>query len=556
MGDNLIETMKNLYLKQYIESGYEPLYSSCTKEELFVEMSDGVKLHTTIYKPDTAIEKLPVILTRTCYPILEPICQLHGEELSKRGYIYIYQYCRGTGPSEGQWVPNINERQDGIETVDWVLKQPWTDVLGVWGTSYLALTGWAMADAVNGKVTSMCLNHYGTDRFTSAYEKGMFRQDVLTSWSMQNTGFKVTSDYDETCKYMPQEEVDVNLWGAEVPWYREYVTNTRKEDSYWQQGFWKQLSEIPTKVQMPIYIVSGWYDHHLGSTLKSWSMLNPVSKKHSWFDIGAWNHSFINCIADKETVNSDSGEVYRMLNWFDITLKQRELPESRIRTYQINEDKWYEMKSWESKSVNPKKLWLNTKDKAIESEVVKEEADCQYIYDPKNPVTTYGSESCLQNMSFNGSLMQKEANYRPDVISFVSAPLEKDLEIMGKIELELFVKSDCEDTAFTAKVMQVNQAGVAYNIRSSIATIEQGSIDGENYVPNTVVKVVIEMWDVCYTIKKGEKLRLDISSSDYPNYHIHSNYRGVWGKQTKQKLANQTLLSGERYPSAITIQAK
>ena len=241
-------------VEEYEASGFAPVYGSFAVEDLFVPMSDGVKLHTTVYRPAGAWlgtgdapsgERFPVILQRTCYPNQAKLVKIHGEQLAKRGYIFVSQYCRGIEKSQGEWVPNVNERRDGIDTVDWLFAQPWAGPIGYWGCSYLAATGWAMADAVTGKVRSMVLSHYGTDRFKSAYEKGMFRQDVLTSWSMENCGWKVNADYDAVCRYMPQAEVDTALWGGEVPWYREYVTNTRKSDPCWQQGWWNQLDHIP-----------------------------------------------------------------------------------------------------------------------------------------------------------------------------------------------------------------------------------------------------------------------------------------------------------------------
>lgn len=126
-----------------------------------------------------------MILQRSPYVHLMDMYLLHGKNLAQRGFIYILQFCRGTGQSEGEWEPNVNERQDGLDTLNWLQNEPWVKNIGYWGNSYLALTGWCMADAVPSKVKGMYLSVYGTDRFTSAYSKGMFRHDVLTSWAME-----------------------------------------------------------------------------------------------------------------------------------------------------------------------------------------------------------------------------------------------------------------------------------------------------------------------------------------------------------------------------------
>ena len=148
--------------------------------------------------------------------------------------MYVYQYCRGREQSEGKWEPNINERNDGIDTMDYLVEQPWCEILGYWGHSYTSMTGWAFADAAEGKVAAMFLEDYGTDRFVSAYEKGCFRHDILTAWSMENAEKPVNADYRESCRYLPQIEVDEALWGQRVPAYREYITSPSPDAALWQ----------------------------------------------------------------------------------------------------------------------------------------------------------------------------------------------------------------------------------------------------------------------------------------------------------------------------------
>lgn len=551
--------------RQYKESEIVEKYDNYLVEETFVKMRDDKKLQTIIYKPDDN-NRYPVILQRTCYPNNELIYKAHGENLSKGGFIFVYQYCRGTSKSEGIWEPNINERNDGIDTVDWILKQEWADEIGYWGTSYSALAGWAMADLVNGKVTSMCLTHYGTDRFLSAYEKGSFRQDILTSWTMDNAGFKIDADYIVSCKYMPHIEVDEALWGEKIEWYREYITNVYKNDEYWKNGFWSMLDDIPKKTKVPIYIMSGWYDHHHGSSMKTWENLSEEAKNNSWLEIGAWNHFFLPCIPGRKIDNIDNSEVIKAMRWFKLTLVDKVKPNKKIRTYAIGEDLWNESNEWEELKRNneiyyfdigkEEKHQLISSEKALlDEEVALNDSEISYVYNPKNPLITHGAEAMLKSFSKIGSLVQAESGYRDDVISFISKALDKEMRINGKIQVELYIKSDCEDTAFTAKIMEVTNEGKSYNIRSSITTIlsdirNEGKYE---YIPGNIVKVNIDMWDIVYTIPKGSKLRVDISSSDFPQYNIHSNYPGIWSMQEKVRLANQTIMCGKKYPSILKI---
>lgn len=119
------------------------------------------------------------------------------------------------------------------------------------------------------------LTVYGTDRFKSAYEKGLFRHDVLTGWAMQNAGHPVTADYLESCRFRPHDKVDEALWGGTLDWYQDWIHATRRTDAYWQQGWWKLLADVPGNTKVPVYIIDAWYDHHFGSAINTYASLGP-----------------------------------------------------------------------------------------------------------------------------------------------------------------------------------------------------------------------------------------------------------------------------------------
>lgn len=531
--------------QSYTDSGVGIETERITMEEIWIPMGDKIKLRAVLYRPQE-YHKLPLVLQRTCYPQNDSLYRVHGEELAKRGYAYLCQYCRGTGGSQGIWEPNVNDRQDGIDTLNWLEQEDWIENIGYWGDSYLAFTGWVMADALTPKVKSMCLGNYGTDRYTSAYEKRLFRHDVLTSWAMGNAGYEITADYMTSCRYRPHEEVDEALWGKKLEWYRQWITNTRREDPYWQEGFWKELKEIPSKVKVPIYISEGWFDHHLGSALISWDGLSEEVKRHSWLDIGPLNHFGQNSISSYQPENLYRSTCPSALEWFEQTLKRNILPEKSINLYVIGEDQWRKVSDWPYPNIDRTTLYLNAG--GTISEKPGEYGNCSYVYDPENPVPSRGAESLLHSMEEIGSLRQAEIGYREDVISFLSRPQEADLRIFGKIKVSLWITTDADDTAFTAKLMEVSPDGTAYNIRSSITTV---AADVKNYVAEGKTQVYIDFWDIAWTIKKGYSLRIDISSSDFPQYAVHSNYKGVWASSSKTKKAKQIIHYGGETPSRI-----
>ena len=530
-------------------------------QTLMLPMGDGVKLRTVIRKP-AGEGPFPAILLRSCYPQSEAMLAVDAEAYARRGFAFVYQFCRGTGGSEGVWEPNVNDRADGKTTADWLDGLAWVDCIGWLGSSYTAFTGWVVADILPDKVKTMYLTHYGTDRFVSAYQRGLFRQDVLTAWAMENAGKPVTADYEASARYRPQISVDTDVWHTgELPWYRDWITNTSRTDAYWNTGFWKMLDDIPAKVKIPVYLGESWYDHHLGSALQTWRKLSPASRRHSTLRIGAWNHMFQPCLGDHTIEHIENSNTRTAYEWFDQILKKKQLPQSRVLLYNTGADLWEQEPAYPFPEAQTLTLYFSGErdDTRTLAKRVAPQGSASYLYNPDDPVRSSGAESLLRNMQDNGSLPQPPPDYRADVLSFLSQPLDRDTTILGRITAQLFVASDAQDTAFTAKVMEVLPDGRTRSIRGSITTLAyRGDPDAPraSYTPGQIVRAGIDMWDVMYTLRRGSRIRVDISSSDFPQYAVHPNTAGIWSLQAKARSARQTLYFGTEYPSAIVIPLK
>lgn len=554
------EEQKESYkrMEQWVRGQFKEVSIQITREvaepeERMLPMRDGICLKTVIWLPEHGDreEAFPTILVRSCYPQQEPILRIRAEEYAKRGFGFVYQWCRGTGGSQGEWEPNVNERNDGLDTVSWLAQHPFVKNIGYWGDSYLALTGWCMADAVPDKVKTMCLGVYGVDRHTSAYKDGLFRMDVLTSWARENAGRAIAADNESSYLYRPQNQVDEKLWGVRLDWYRDWISNPERSADYWNQGFWGMLKEIPSRVKIPILIREGWYDHHLGSSLVSYESLSAEAKAHSVLQIGPWNHSYMPVIPEEDTSRLMDDSAAAPMEWFYDILVKGQAPKGMRREYVIGEDRWIEKREAAEPSEKSFYLWKN----GTLEEKPGENGQRTYYYDPENPVRSHGAEALLANMAENGSLLQPGPDYREDVLSFVSGELEEKLLVQGSIRVRLFVSSDAEDTAFTAKVMEVFPDGRTVNVRGSITTLafRGGSGHRQEYVPGQIVEVRIQMWDIAWCFRKGSRIRVDISSSDFPQYAVHSNYPGLWSDQERTKKARQTVYMGLQHPSAVIL---
>ena len=541
-----------------IQQEFDQFPARCGLEDVeetveMVPMSDGVKLKTYIFR-QKGIACAPALLVRTCYPGNQAGDFLKARNFAAHGFFSVIQYCRGTEGSEGEWEPNFHERSDGTDTINWLADQPWVESIGYYGASYLALTGWAMIDSLPDKVKGMYLSVYGTNRYVSAFNDGLFRQDVLTSWAMDNAGVPVTADYIQSCCYKPQVRVDEDLWGVKLPWYEQMICSPDGTDDYWNTGFWSVLREMPSRVKIPIVFEEGWYDHHLGSALSGYRTMSGEGLEKCLLRIGPWNHGKYSVANAHACKNGGSNQITDIYNFFTTLLKEGKELESGVSLYVIGEDRWINEKQW-PKVRDTKHLYLNMADKSLCRDKQAKDSQRSFVYDPENPVPSYGTESCLKSWTANGSLKQPEPDYREDVISFVSQPVTEDIAIMGKINVDLYVSSDAQDTAFSVKIMEVLENGEAYNIRSGITTLAYRghSSERQTYTPGEIVKVNVDTWDIAWTIKKGSRIRVDISSSDFPQYSVHTNYPGVWALQEKTKKAVQTIYSGKEYPSAVNL---
>jgi len=529
--------------------------------EIMLPMRDGVKLLTRICMPQPAAGPVPVLITRTPYDHFELYDKSRCEEHVRHGYASVHQQCRGTFGSEGEWVPNEHERQDGIDTVNWLDHQAWCESIGVYGDSYTGLTGWLIADALPAKAKALYLMHYSVDRYISAYKQGLFRHDVLTSWAMGNSGQEIQADYLQSARFRPHINVDEKLWGIQLEWYRKWITNTDDDAEYWNSGVWKTLKEIPPKINIPVCVVAGWYDHHLEGTLLGYATLSDETKAKSKLVVGGWNHFRSSCVPAHRPAHNIIDFEAHLMRWFNRILKEHQEPEAGVEVYAIGDDQWLEPVCWPMRTTCTRHLYLlahrQTDCQAwkLEQDKQPESSTIAYPYDPENPVGTKGSESMLATVDEIGSQLQQEPGYREDVISFVSDTLTAHIRIGGQMNVKLYVSSDCDDTCFTAKVMEVLPNGEAYHIRSSLSTLAYRHNTGTrlHYQPGEVVEINIDLLPVIWNIKAGSRVRVDISSSSFPEYSIHANYAGVWSLQDQTRIAFQQIHLGGSYPSALEI---
>lgn len=536
-------------------------------EEMIPSGEEGVRLLTRVYLPKGKGPH-PVVVTRTPYVMMKDDYIALGREYARHGIGYIQQDCRGKGGSEGFFKPNVNERADGFALYRWLDKQDWCGEIGIFGSSYTALTGWIVGDSLPSKVKGMYLSHYGIDRHISCFRAGLFREDIMSGWLIDNAeeaiqkpvrkeGQAPGTHYYDFYLYRPHEEADVQVLGQRLDYYRDWITHTDYTDPYWNTGVWADLKRASRQVKVPMTIVAGQFDHHEEGTLLGFERLSPEVRSHSRLVLGAWNHSFE--VTPTHTPHAHAKEFDITLDqfeWFYRLLIEHRTLQQEVKVYDIEADKWGNFDSWPLKPSAMKQYYLTAEptQKDGKKNVLRLEEKApiwqqvvEYIYDPEKPVYAEGGETLFTSSAIRGCHPMSEAGYRDDLLSFVSDPLAEDLTIGGEVKVKLPVRTDVDDTAFAFTLAEVTPSGETYNMRTSIVTL--GYRDGllqprVPYQPGETVEVEIVALPMLWTVKAGNQLRLDIKSSQFPEYAVHSNFAGGWAEQPVTRIAHQEVMTG------------
>ena len=518
-----------------------------------VEMRDGIKLITKIIVPDQG-EKWPTLYTRSPYNMvfqMEPTVML---PFVRQGYCVVIQSCRGNNGSGGVYEPFQNERNDGIDSLKWLVKQPFHNGnIGTYGVSYNCYTQWIVADSLPPEVKTMFLESFGIDRYAQMYMNGMFRHDIYTSWALSQVQMDNMGDVDETYKkalhIRPHNTVDEKLFGKKLPFYQDFISKTTRSDSYWKDSFWEILRRIPEKIDRPVCIVEGWNDHNVHGVMVGIRGLRPEIRERSRIVLGPWDHigqiaGVIEC-PDSDKYGASHSKL--MLEWFDRMLKGKGIETPfKSEVYVLGESRWHDIEAWPP---DTQKIAFFPGSNGVLSTAAPENGSYTYEYDPSNPVDTVGGSALLSWMGGgidNGPQLQPDYSDRSDVLTFITDPMKESITLAGSTEVVLEVSSTAPDTAFMVKLSEIFNDGRVINIVDGASSIllrnESDTI--LDYKPGEKVVLKFQLWDTAWQLQKGSRLRFDITSSNFPMYHIHPNRTGVWSTHEGWDKANQTVYYG------------
>ncbi|MEV7422040.1 CocE/NonD family hydrolase [Streptomyces sp. NPDC091212] len=564
------------------------------------KMRDGTVLRADVYRPRTE-DKVPVILMRTQYgkadAEVQPSNYQSPQWFASHCYLVVVQDVRGQYASDGDFYEFANEGEDGYDSVEWAARLPGSNCkVGMYGSSYVGATQWLAAQQRPPHLRTIVPALTSDDYYDGwTYEGGAFRLNFVVPWAMRKivpsaaanradwkTYHQVNRDYQDVAKWLgtapynrfrPFHPGDPKV----APYFFDWIKH-RTNGEYWRRWAPKEHYE---KVDIPVLNYAGWYDAFLDGSVKNYQGMarragSPAARDNQRLVIGPWDHtgwgrptSAAAPMLQRIGPAADSPINEMMLAWWDHHLKGKDNGVRRdgVDYFVMGADKWRTASSWPLPGTRWTDYYLgstghaagNTQDGTLSTTPPGEDTGAQadhYTYDPRNPVPSVGGHSCCTAaISTQGPYDQQQIEQRPDIAVYTGAPMTEDTEVTGPITVKLYAASSAPDTDWTAKLVDVHPDGTAVNLNSGIvrASYRESSTDPKPITPGKVYAYTIKVWPTSNLFRKGHRIRLDISSSDYPQYDPNPNTGSWLGESTALRPARQTVLHDAAHPSRVTL---
>lgn len=448
------------------------------------------------------------------------------------GYAVVFQHCRGRGKSSGDCIPYINEREDGLFLQEWVRHQDfYNGEIYLYGGSYTAAIHYVtapFADDIKGAV----LRVKDTERYNCNYRNGFFKIGLHGGWYVKMYKRKTmpTKNYTpENFNMLPLSDFSKTVLGESVADFDAILAHPNHNDDFWNTRYGGgETRGILNHANIPILLTTGFYDCFEGGIFDMWNALDEETKSKSALVVHPFDHG---CCGELEPVNFENGDMNKefpnhAVKWIDYVRGKGDPPFTLGKTtyYKLFGDNWCCDDFYTANTCQ--KFVLGT-------------TSVTYKYDPQNPAVFKGGLSA----NFGGNAWQDEPNLRDDIITVYTPEFESDTYIKGKIKIKLKVTSDCEDTCFYVRTSLCKKEGY-YGLRDDINQISNFC---ENYVSGEEIAMDFTFDEHAFVIKKGEKIRIDISSSAFPLYVRHTNNKGLFSEQSTTKIANNTVILDKSY---------
>jgi hypothetical protein len=538
-----------------------------------VPMRDGVELSADIYLPQ-AEGPFPVVLMRTPYSNNVDAVIEKARSLANGGYACMVQDVRGRWDSQGEYYAFHQEVDDGFDTQEWTGQQDWCDGnIGMAGGSYGGCVQWLSAPLQNKYLKAMVPRVMCTDYYQGLmHPGGAFQLNVMMTWGMRTNGRTGQSidyhNWTEAFRSLPLTDLAGNT-GRDMKFWQDWLAHPN-DDEYWNEvNTDRRFDEI----EVPSLIMGGWYDLYATDAFDNFTGLRERGgselARGSKLIVGPWPHALS---TSTKTGDIDFGAESMLdldlieRNWFDRWLKgdtsaQDDAP---LRLFVMGVNQWRVEQEWPLARTDWQSWNLRSDggansssgDGRLSLESTDDEAADRFTYDPEMPVQTLGGNNCCSPEIVPwGPYDQRPAEARNDVLCYTTDVLESDLEVTGPIRLKLFAETDGLDTDWTAMLVDVSPTGYAKNLCDGIirARYRAGFEQPKLLEVGSVYEYEIKVGVTSNVFKKGHRIRLEVSSSNFPRFDRNLNTGGDMYSTTEMRVAEQAIHHSAEYPSQLIL---
>jgi uncharacterized protein len=520
-------------------------YQVALERDLSVPMRDGVVLRADRYHP-AGQGSPPTILVRCPYGRRGLWGMLYGRLYAERGFNAVVQSTRGTFGSGGTFTPFL-EREDGLDTVAWIERQPWfSGALATTGASYLGFTQWALAADAGPALKAVAIQVSSTEFHGPTYPGGAYALGNTLAWThiianQEKRGAPArmalaARTLPPVFHQLPLGKLDSLATGATVAYWQEWMDHVEPDDPYWIE---RAHDTTVGQVDVPVRMTTGWYDIFLPWQVADFVALRAAGRSPT-ITIGPWFHGSGELLAQGFRDTLDHFRVHLLGD----PAAGRELP---VRLFVTGAGEWRDYPDWPPPAAAATRWYLQAATALSTDASMPSEPD-RYRYDPTDPTPAVAGPRLGRRGSEPTDNRALEA--RPDVLTYTSTPLSGTVEVIGPVSAELYVRSTLEFTDVFVRLCDVYPDGRSMNVCDGLLRIRPGV--GETR-PDGSLRITVEMWPVAHRFAAGNRLRVQVSSGAHPRYARNPGTGEPLGTASALLPADQTVYHDPDHPSAIIL---
>lgn len=512
---------------------------------LTVRARDGARLRTDHYAP--RLPGAPTVLIRTPYGRGGPM-RLLGRLVAGRGFHLVIQSCRGTDGSDGLFDPLVHERDDGLDTVDWLCRQPWyTGRFGMFGASYQGFVQWALAADAGEELAAMVAVVTASATRDSTYAGESFALDTVLTWAellQAQTVPWLARQWElkrgqprlaAALAHLPLAEADRVATGVTVPFFQEWLRHHTPDADYWRtRVFGARIAEV----RAPVTMVSGWQDIFLPAQLADHAALRAAGVP-TRLTVGPWTHGSPGLLAEA---------LREGLGWLDAHLHGRPpSPRAPVRVHVGGDGGgWRDLPEWPPPATGTP--WHLHAGGRLDPQPPAASPPDTIRYDPADPTPSLGGPLLVAQRA--GPVDNRPVEARPDVLVYTGAVLTEPVEVVGPVHAEIHVRSELSYLDVFVRLCDVDRRGRSWNVCDGLVRVAPGRFPVD---PDGVTRVPVPLWPVAHRFAVGHRLRVQVSGGAHPRYARNPGTGEPLGAAITLRAGVRQILHDPSHPSRLVL---